>query len=95
MRVKGRAHPARIYAPFDALGATNGAWDTLAPAHEEMLKAYRSKEWDAAEAAIAKCETSGVDRLHYLYELYRERIAEWRLAPPPEDWDGTFTATSK
>jgi adenylate cyclase len=95
MRVKGRAHPARIYAPFDALGAANGAWDQLAPAHEEMLRAYRNKEWDVAEAAIQKCETTGVDRLHYLYELYRERIAEWRLTPPPEDWDGTFTATSK
>ena len=27
-----------------------------------------------------------------LYRLYRGRIADWRVRPPPTDWDGTFTA---
>jgi adenylate cyclase len=36
-----------------------------------------------------------VARLAALYGVYRERIAEWRANPPPADWDGTFTATSK
>jgi len=95
MRVKGRAHPAKIYAPFDSLDAHEGDWDRIAPVHEAMLTAYRSCDWDGAEAAIATCEAGGIDRLKHLYALYRERIADWRIAPPPPDWDGTFTATSK
>jgi adenylate cyclase len=60
-----------------------------------MLSAYRGGDWDAAEAGIAACESVGVARLAALYGVYRERIAEWRANPPPADWDGTFTATSK
>jgi len=30
-----------------------------------------------------------------LYELYRERIEEFKLNPPPADWDRVYTATSK
>ncbi len=95
MRVKGRAQPARIYTAFDALGGAEEAWQTLPAQHEAMLEAYRGRDWDGAEAAIEKCEQSGVDRLKALYAVYRGRIAEWRESPPPPDWDGTFTATSK
>jgi len=30
-----------------------------------------------------------------LYDLYVERIAAYRAAPPDDDWDGVFIATSK
>jgi adenylate cyclase len=95
MRVKGRGQPTRIYAPFDALGADGGLFDQIGPRHVGMLSAYRGGDWDAAEAAIGACESVGVARLAALYGVYRERIAEWRANPPPADWDGTFTATSK
>jgi adenylate cyclase len=95
MRVKGRAQPTRIYAPFDALDAGNGSFEQIAPRHVAMLAAYRGSDWDAAEAAIGECESVGVARLGGLYGVYRERIAEWRANPPPPDWDGTFTAVSK
>ena len=60
-----------------------------------MLDAYRGRDWDGAETAIAECEALGVVGLADLYAIYRGRIAEWRENPPPPDWDGTFTATSK
>jgi adenylate cyclase len=94
MRVKGKTHPARIYTPFTALGGGD-IWDRLAPSHAAMLEAYRARDWDGAEATIATCEGMGVERLKHLYAIYRGRIAEWRENPPPPDWDGTFTATSK
>ena len=34
-------------------------------------------------------------RLDHLYALYRERIAYFRINPPPADWDGTAEALSK
>ena len=95
MRVKGKAHPARIYTPYEVLDGPEDGFERLAPRHAAMLEAYRGRNWDGAEARIAECEAVGVHRLAALYTLYRGRIAEWRETPPPPDWDGTFTATSK
>ena len=95
MRVKGRAHPARIYTAYEVLDGPEDGYERLIPRHAAMLEAYRGRDWDGAEAAIARCEAVGVHRLAALYAVYRGRIAEWRQTPPPPDWDGTYTATSK
>ncbi len=95
MRVKGKVHPARIFTIYDVLDGPEDGFERLSPRHAAMLEAYRGRDWDGAEAAIARCESVGVQRLAALYKLYRGRIAEWRQTPPPPDWDGTFTATTK
>ncbi len=95
MRVKGKVHPAKIYTLYEVLDGPQDGFERLVPLHTAMLEAYRGRDWDGAEAAIARCEAVGVHRLAALYALYRGRIAEWRETPPPPDWDGTFTATSK
>ncbi|MCR4283611.1 MAG: adenylate/guanylate cyclase domain-containing protein [Bauldia sp.] len=95
MRVKGRARPLRIYTPFDVFGADDGLFAALMARHAAMLDRYRGRDWNGAEAAIAECEGLGISGLAGLYAIYRGRIAEWREEPPPADWDGTFTATSK
>ncbi len=95
VRVKGHAQPTRIYTAVDALGLHADHHERLAGKHDAMLAAYRSQAWDEAEAAIAACEAMGADKLKAFYTVYRERIAAWRSEPPPPDWDGTFTATSK
>jgi adenylate cyclase len=95
MRVKGRAQPTRIYTAAEALGLSAEQYSTLIGKHEPMLASYRAKNWDGAEAAIAECEGFGFNGLSSLYKVYRHRISEWRANPPPADWDGTFTATSK
>jgi adenylate cyclase len=94
-RVKGRAKPTRIYTPLEAFGINGSVGPKLIKPHMAMLSAYRSCNWDGAEAAIADCEAVGVKGLSDLYGIYRGRIAEWRQNPPPSDWDGSFTATSK
>ena len=95
MRVKGRAHPTRIYTATDALGLDADRHAAMIVKHASFLDTYRRADWDRAEVAIAECEGFGVHGLKTLYGVYRARIAEWRAAPPPADWDGTFTATSK
>jgi hypothetical protein len=30
-----------------------------------------------------------------LYDVYEQRIAAFEVSPPPPDWDGVFTATTK
>ena len=95
MRVKGRAHPTRIYTAAAALGVAADTYASVSAKHAAFLEAYRRRDWDGAEAAIAECRGFGVAGLEKLYGVYHERIAEWRQTPPPADWDGTFTATSK
>ena len=95
MRVKGRAHPTRIYTAAEAIGVDADGYAAMSPKHAAFLDSYRRADWDGAEAAISECEGFGVGGLKKLYGVYRERIAEWRKSPPPADWDGTFTATSK
>jgi adenylate cyclase len=95
MRVKGRAQPTRIYTAAEALGLSSEQYKALLARHEPMLADYRTRNWDGAEAGIAECEAFGVHGLSALYGVYKHRIAEWRANPPPAEWDGTFTATSK
>jgi adenylate cyclase len=95
MRVKGRGKPTRIYTAAEALGLDVAAYETANEKHAAMLDTYRGRDWDGAEAAIAECEKLEIAGLSALYAVYRARIAEWRQSPPPADWDGTFTATSK
>lgn len=54
------------------------------------LEAFRAQEWDASLRCLEK-----VLEHPRLVELYRERIAEFRINPPEKSWDGVFRATEK
>jgi adenylate cyclase len=95
MRVKGRSQPTHIYVPTHALGITEEILPALSAAHARMLSAYRAKAWDEAEAALEEARAFRVMGLEAFYRLYLLRIANWREKPPPEDWDGTYSATEK
>src|SRR5437588_13082209 len=95
IRVKGRAQPTRVFTPLAAFGFSRESGAAIIDRHGAMLKAYRGRDWNTAEAALVVCQDVGVVGLSGLYHLYSERIAELRLRPPPDDWDGTSTATSK
>jgi adenylate cyclase len=95
VRVKGRAQPTRIFTILEALDAERAQIDQLVPAHQTMLATYRAGQWDAAEAAVAACRAAGIATLEPFFALYLARIAACRAEPPPADWDGTSTATTK
>lgn len=95
IRVKGRSQPSRLYTLQAALSATPEQLSRLVPSHDAMLTAYRAKDWDAADAAMAACRAAEVKLLDLYYDLFASRIAVWRENPPPADWDGVFTATEK
>jgi adenylate cyclase len=95
MRVKGRTQPTRVYTFLDAIGVDPGVKSNLLSIHSGMLDAYRHRLWGPAEEAVAAARAMGIAGLEGFYKLYLSRIAIWRENPPPEDWDGSFTATSK
>jgi adenylate cyclase len=96
LKVKGKNEATRIFALLgdSALKATHGFID-LSAHHDEMLRRFRAKEWDAADALRRECDRINGRGLDRLYALYKERIAYFRKNPPPPDWDGTAEALGK
>ncbi len=92
VRVKGKKHPVAIYEP---VGATSElAADTIAIVtdHETALAAYRCGDWNKATQLFEKlAEPAG----ELLYNVYLERIQEFKRTPPPPDWDGVFDHLTK
>jgi adenylate cyclase len=96
LKVKGKTEATRAFALLgdNALKQSKEFID-LAARHGEFLARYRAKDWDAAEALSRECEVLNSSHLDQLYALYRERIAYFRMNPPPPHWDGTAEALSK
>ncbi|MBM4416292.1 MAG: adenylate/guanylate cyclase domain-containing protein [Chloroflexi bacterium] len=93
VRVKGKAQAVSV---FTLLGDDRRELAEAITTHAAMLDAYRARRWDEAEGAIARLAADPrLPSLAALYALYRERIADHRASPPPDDWDGVETATEK
>lgn len=92
VRVKGKQEPVRIYEPVGLQAEIPAAAREQLTEWEAALQAYYRQQWDEAEARI-KALLNQEERK--LYRLYLERIAHFREEPPPADWDGVYTYTSK
>ncbi|TCJ15059.1 adenylate/guanylate cyclase domain-containing protein [Parasulfuritortus cantonensis] len=92
VRVKGKQVPVTIYEPLGI--ASEVAKERLdeAAEFEAALADYLARRWDAAEA---KLQVLNGRRPTKLYDVYLGRIAHFRAEPPPDDWDGAFTFTTK
>jgi adenylate cyclase len=100
LKVKGKTEAVRIFALMgDETLADNAEFNKLKELWSKTLVAYRDQQWDEAENFMKLCETAcaklGVFSIETLCELYRERMAAYRISAPAKDWDGVFTATSK
>jgi adenylate cyclase len=95
VRVTGRETPTPIYTFQKLLDGDPDRVARLQPTHDEFLSAFRKGRWNEAEAAIAACRNVGVAALEPYYSVFTSRIAEYRVTPPPADWDGVFTARQK
>ena len=95
IRVKGKSIPVRIFALLGGPEfARQDAFRSHERLHDKMLEAYRARRFDEARALVCECRKTELP-LSKLYDLYEERLGAFAVAPPPVDWDGTFTAMSK
>jgi adenylate cyclase len=97
VRVKGKTAPEALYGIFGAADvAARESFRRLREFSFQMLSSYRSRDWAKAMAAIDLCRPLENEfGLKYFFDLYQERIAEYRENPPPDDWDGVVTAETK
>jgi adenylate cyclase len=94
LRVQGKREPVAIYEAMDHL--TEETFPNLGPAVEhygEGIRRYRAREFkDALECFKEALMLNPGDRPS---RLYVERSAHFIATPPPDDWDGVWTMTSK
>jgi adenylate cyclase len=96
LKVKGKTAATRIFTLLgDQAMKESQPFIDLTKKHDAFLARFRAKDWDVAETLSYECEKMDGAQLNRLYELYRERIAYFRMTPPPPNWDGTAEALSK
>ena len=91
VRVKGKAHPVDIYEPLCKAPAPP---DLVRESERfaEVLALYRSGEFGRAKQLLTVLHD---ETPRPLYALYLSRIEKLEEQPPPADWDGVTTFTTK
>ncbi len=96
IQVVGKTQPVRIFFLLgDEPMRGTEVFAALEGAHDAMISAYRSRQWDAALEQLESCRSQAPEIIQGVYELYEERITDLRADPPPADWDGVFAAQTK
>lgn len=94
--VHGRSEALHV---FGLLGAEEWKVDPanreLQSRHDAMLAAFRSRRFDEAAALLVDARAAAGGKLAQLYDTYESRIAEFKVDPPPPDWDGRALAERK
>ena len=85
VRVKGKQLPIVMYELMIA-------HTELLPQFEAGLEQYRSQQFEQARQIFAQLAAGYDDGPS---RLYSTRCAEYLASPPPQDWDGVYTAKSK
>ena len=94
--VKGKSIGVTIHTVFYNPDATVAAdWISAREHHDLMLSYYRRQEWDRAALFCEELKGEFDGKMDDYYDLWIERIADMRSRDLPEDWDGTYRATSK
>ena len=92
VRVKGKKEPVRLYRPLVGHGA--GADEAeraraLAREFEAAFDHYLARRWEEASEAFSALPADRVTAQMI------ERCRHYREEPPPADWDGVLTYTTK
>jgi len=91
VRVKGKKIPIRIYE-LRGLAADDDEKNFLEK-WEAAMKAYCGRQWGDAMEAFEKTAEIAPDDVPS--RIYIDRCRDHIKAPPPDDWDGVVTLTSK
>lgn len=90
VRVKGKQHPVRLYAPVicDSEQEKQQAFE-LCQAHEEAFERYLRRDWQGALDRYARLPVDPARN------MMMERCQRYLQEMPEEQWDGVFTMKTK
>ncbi len=85
-RMFGRREPVRVYELLGKKGKLDSVKREFLKFFEQGLGAYREKEWDTAKGFFNRAlSVGGVDQP---CKVYIKRCEEFKVSPPPENWNG-------
>jgi adenylate cyclase len=93
IKVKGKEEAVTIYEPLGLESEIGKEVLDELQVWNRALRAYRSRQWDEAELALA--DLLRTNPTCGLYHVYAETVAEKRRDPPPPDWDGVTAFDDK
>jgi len=95
--VKGKVDPEFIYTILGRRDvAESSQFAQMYEMSSNLLKRYRSREWDSVMAIIEKCRAMADQfQMDGVLDVYCERIREFRENPPPDDWNGAYALLTK
>jgi adenylate cyclase len=94
--VKGKKEGVNIYTVLASTDTGAMAeWLLAKEQHNLMLRHYRAKHWDQAAKLSEELQGEFDSGMDNYYEVWIERIEEMRQKELPDNWDGTYVATSK
>lgn len=86
IKVKGKDEALTVYEPIGLDTEVGKEKLDELKLWQQTLRSYRAQQWDQVEIQLLNLRRMNPGC--YLYELYSDRMAEWRRNPPPADWDG-------
>ncbi|PCJ28633.1 MAG: adenylate/guanylate cyclase domain-containing protein [SAR86 cluster bacterium] len=93
VKVKGKNKAVDCYEPMCLIDQADDELKSRVDAYHKALDLYYAKEWNAAENGFKALLENEPDTK--LYNVYLDRIETLKDTPLAEDWDGSFTHTSK
>lgn len=93
VQVKGKELAVTVYQPLGNQADLSDAQTSNLSAWQSMLQRYRAQDWSQAETALHAIFAA--DPHSVLYQMYLQRIAAWRLAPPGPEWTGVTRFDTK
>jgi len=93
VRVKGKDQPGKIYELLSLVKTASPEQRALAEGFHAALAEYRKRNWDKAREALQKVLAQFPQ--DGPAKLYLERCETLSKNPPPADWDGVYTMTTK
>ena len=93
INVVGKAEPVTVYEPVGYRGEIEPAKAELIDKYTDGLAAYRNRDWNRAiiffNAALSIDPDDGPS------QTLLKRCNAYKADPPPKDWNGAYTMTSK
>ncbi len=88
VRVRGKDQPVTVFEPLGRRAELDAQVLEDIEHYHRAIKRFRQQRWELAEKALLKLREQ--DPAQPLYTMYLERIGNYRLHPPGDDWDGVY-----
>lgn len=98
VKVMGKNKAVHAFELISLKGELPPGYDKLLPAYEEALQLHRAQKWDLAIEAFKAAEVHEdmfPGRKSNPCRTYLARIEQYKQNPPGDDWDGSYTLSTK